>query len=114
MRGTLLCMTYDFTRRMDEIATWYRSVLATHHPAGADREAKELLLTYRDRFAMLAAQGAAPAAGVAAVQWNRVILVLAETERELGRPGWRPAWVDVDEHFVLGDDVIHGPFGPTA
>ncbi len=30
---------------------------------------------------------------------NRMVLVLAETERECGRPRWRPKWLDAYEHY---------------
>lgn len=69
--------TYDFTHRLEEIATWYGDVLTALSPASPDRDAKQLLLTHHRQFARLAAADPAPAAGVAAVQWARALLVLA-------------------------------------
>lgn len=105
--------SYDFTTHLTAITHWYTTILATY-PAGPDREAKKLLLVYRDRFAQRAAEDPAPEAGVAATQWNRMMLILAEAEREAGRPGWQPEWTGVYEHYIDGDDMLHGPFGPQA
>lgn len=113
-RGQAISMDYDFTRRMDEIAVWYGSILTDLYPDGPDRAAKELVVSHRDRFAKLAAEDAAPAVGVAAVQWNRAVLVLAEAERDLGRPGWQSDWTDVYEYYVPGNDTTLGPFGPEG
>ena len=107
-------MTYDFARHMEEIATWYRSILTDLYPEDHDRTAKELILHSRDEFARLAAESVEPAIGVAAVQWNRAVLTLAEAERHLGRPGWRPEWVDVYEYYLPGNDMVFGPFGPAG
>jgi len=104
-------MTYDFAQHMDEIAAWYHGILTDHYPDGPDRDAKEFVLTHRNKFARLAAEDATPAVGVAAVQWNRAVLVLADAERDLGRPGWRPEWTDVYEYYVPGNDTVFGPFG---
>ncbi|MFJ4768446.1 hypothetical protein ACIP88_04910 [Streptomyces uncialis] len=107
-------MTYDFVRYMDDIAAWYQDVLTTHYPDGPDKDAKEAILACRDQFARLASEDPSPAAGAASVQWARVVVMLADAEQELGRPGWRPEWMDVYEHFVLGDDEVFGPFGPNG
>ncbi|MFJ8314037.1 MULTISPECIES: hypothetical protein [unclassified Streptomyces] len=107
-------MTYDFTRHMEEIAAWYRAILTDVYPDGPDRDAKEVVLDQRDEFTRLATDDVAPAVGAAAVQWNRAVLILAEAERELGRPGWRPEWTDVSEYYVPGGDPVYGPFGPAG
>lgn len=108
-------MTYDFAQHADEIAAWYRMTLSEHYPAGFDTEAKELFLGYRDRLAKEANREDAPQEVLAAaVQWNRVVLILAEAERDLGRPGWRGEWTDAYEHYVDGDDPVLGPYGPTG
>ncbi|MEU3754197.1 hypothetical protein AB0H17_15745 [Streptomyces olivoreticuli] len=100
---------------MDEIAAWDQAILTDRYPAGPDREAKDLILTYRNRVAKIAAQDAAPSAGVAAaVQWNRTVLILADAERASGRSGWRSEWTDVYDYFVDGNDEILGPFGPAG
>ncbi|MFI6690107.1 hypothetical protein [Streptomyces sp. NPDC050485] len=51
---------------------------------------------------------------MAAVQWNRAVLVLADAERDLGRPGWRGEWTDVYECCVPGNEMVLGPFGPEG
>ncbi|MFD4320451.1 hypothetical protein [Streptomyces sp. NPDC058548] len=83
---------YDFTRHLGAIAAWYRAVLTDLYPAGPDRDAKVLLLNHYEEFARLAAQDPSPAVGAAAVQWARTVLVLADAERDSGRPGWRHEW----------------------
>ncbi|MFD7574398.1 hypothetical protein ACFV6U_28400 [Streptomyces sp. NPDC059810] len=54
-----------------------------------DRDAKGLLLAHCDEFARLAAQDPSPTVGAATVQWARAVLVLADAERDAGRPGWQ-------------------------
>ncbi|MFE1500338.1 hypothetical protein ACFW89_35390, partial [Streptomyces albidoflavus] len=107
-------MTYDFTRHMDEIATWYHSVLSDLYPAGPDRDAKRLLLAHHQEFATLAANDPSPTIGAAAVQWARAIVVLADAERDLGRPGWQPEWTEVYEYYVSGNDPVLGPSAPQG
>ncbi|MEH0407378.1 hypothetical protein ACFY7V_33965 [[Kitasatospora] papulosa] len=48
-----------------------------------------LVLAHYDEFAQLAAEDPSPAVGAAAVQRARAVLVLAEAERDAGRPGWQ-------------------------
>ncbi|AJC61935.1 hypothetical protein [Streptomyces sp. 769] len=104
----------DFTRHMAEITVWYQALLTGLYPDGPDRQAKELIVDHRNEFAELAATDASPAVGVAAVQWNRAVLILADAERDLGRPGWRPEWTDVYEYYLPGNDAVLGPFGAAG
>ncbi|MFG3042209.1 hypothetical protein ACGFYZ_35460 [Streptomyces sp. NPDC048330] len=105
--------TYDFTRHLGEKAAWYRVVLCDRYPAGPDRDARVLLLDHFDEFARLAGQDPSPAVGAAAVQWARVVLVLADAERDAGRSGWRPQWSEAYEHYVPGDDQVFGPLASS-
>ncbi|GGV19163.1 hypothetical protein GCM10010275_71020 [Streptomyces litmocidini] len=43
------------------------------------------------------------------MQWARVVLVLADAERDAGRPGWRHEWTETYEYYVPGDDQVFGP-----
>ncbi|MEU7322723.1 hypothetical protein AB0465_40760 [Streptomyces griseoviridis] len=101
-------MAYDMTTRLHQIAAWYGDALL-ERPAGPDREALGALLSSWQAAADRATTDPSPAAGVAFVQWARVLLILAEAERERGRTGWRPDWTPVYEEFVDGDDPVHGP-----
>lgn len=106
---------YPYARHADEITDWYRSVLAAHYPKGPDRDAKTLIIGYRDDFAKEAQQPEAPRTLVAAaVQWTRAVMILADAERELGRPGWQQEWTDAYEYFVMGNDQVFGPYGPAG
>lgn len=83
-----------------EIAAWYRGVLGSY-PAGPDREAKELLLSMYERAVTGSAKARWRRRAVAS-GWARVLLVLAESEREAGRPGWRPEWTGAYETAMDG------------
>lgn len=106
---------YSYARYADEIAAWYRQVLSAHYPEGPDRTAKENFCAYRDRLVALArAVGASRAVVAAAVQWQRVVLTLADAERDLGRAGWEHRWTDAYEYYVDGNDPVFGPHGPAG
>ncbi|MFJ2515588.1 hypothetical protein ACIPEL_36225 [Streptomyces griseoviridis] len=98
----------DMTTRLHQIAAWYGDALQ-ERPDGPDRDALETLLSSWQLAADRAATDPAPAVGVAFVQWARVLLILAEAEREHGRNGWRSDWTAVYEEFIDGDDPVHGP-----
>ncbi|MDX3507451.1 hypothetical protein PV755_00690 [Streptomyces caniscabiei] len=106
---------YPYARYADEIASWYQGVLETHYPDGPDRVAKERFCMYRDSFVEQAqAEGASRAVVAAAVQWQRVVLTLADGERDQGRAGWHPEWTDAYEYYVDGNDGLFGPHGPAG
>ncbi|MEU7323430.1 hypothetical protein ABZ682_23190 [Streptomyces griseoviridis] len=103
----------DMTTRLHQIADWYGVVLQ-ERPAGPDREALEVLLSSWQAAADRAASDPSRAVGVAFVQWARVLLIIAEAERERGQSGWQPDWTDVYEEFVAGDDPVHGPLNGVS
>lgn len=106
---------YPYAFYADQIAAWYGRVLAAHYPEGPDRTAKENFLAYRQRLVREArSEGASRAVVAAAVQWQRVVLTLADAERDLGRPGWEHRWTDAYEYYVDGNDPLFGPHGPAG
>lgn len=100
---------FPYARHMDDIATWYRQVLVDDEDSG---EAGVFIVDARDNFARTAREpDPSREVLVAVVQWNRAVLYLADEERERGRPGWRPEWMEVWEFFMPGNDSVLGPYG---
>lgn len=83
-----------------EIAAWYRGVLGSY-PEGPDREAKALLLDLAERAVAGSAKARWRRRAVAS-EWARVLLILAEAEREAGWPGWRTEWTGAYETAMDG------------
>jgi hypothetical protein len=105
---------YDYVQHMEDLAAWYRHIVDDLYPPGPDQGAKSIILDERDRAAERARTDPSPAAGVAAVQWNRATIFLADAERDAGRPGWRPEWDLVYEYYCPGNDMLLGPYGPAG
>ncbi|MGW2861900.1 hypothetical protein [Streptomyces sp. NPDC001205] len=107
---------YPFARYMDEIAAWYRDIITTCYPKGDDQLSKGLILDDRDRFARMVTEQPDPTPELlaAAVQWNRTVLLLADSEKDQDRPGFKPEWVAVWDYYIDGNDEILGPYGPSG
>ncbi|MEU3603071.1 hypothetical protein ABZ714_30830 [Streptomyces sp. NPDC006798] len=91
--------TYDDTTALAEIADWYLGTLGTRRE-GPDLAARMLLVELYAQAAGRAAADPSPVKVAEARTMGRVLLVLADAERESGRPGWQERWTEVYEDYV--------------